>query len=357
MLDLTDRIYCFYWQTDRKLSGEDYVRIFLRRHETSSDEITKILLEGITSIKHISGIKIHEPDPNVLKGNVNIVRKVEMNGRLYIVRMHPKGVKNGYFYAEKTALDLCIKENLPVPQVLEIHEARDENDMDFMLLTVSSGINMDIYLNEHKDREEDLLVDAGKQMAALHNIRVRNFGFFDNQIAKEKYMLVGLHKRYNDFIWTGLEENLQRLITLNVLQKPQADSMKKVFEVMDFEPVDSPRLIHNDFADWNLLTDGKRITGILDWDECHSGDPVADIACWSTFYSLERLEKFIEGYKKIMKLPKDYNTRFHFYRLRYTISKMALRCKRYQVDKSDFIREKIEVGKQALTEETKWFNL
>ena len=306
MIDLTDRTHCFYWQTDRNLSGADYVRIFLHRHETPSSELINVLHSGITSIKDILDIKVYEPDPNVLKGNVNIVRKIEMNGKLYIVRMHPKGVKNGYFYAEQMALNECFQKHLPVPQVLEIHEARDENDMDFMLLTVSSGTNMDIYLEEQGDREKDLLVDAGMQMAALHKIRVSNFGFFDNRIAKEKHELVGLHKKYHDFIWTGLEENLQRLIALNVLQKMQADKMKKVFEVMDFELDDGPRLIHNDFADWNLLTDGKSITGILDWDECHAGDPIADIACWSTFYSLERLENFIKGYEKVAKLPDDY---------------------------------------------------
>lgn len=357
MLDLTDRRSCFYWQTDRNLSGEDYVRIFLHRHEIPSEEIIKVLSEGITSIKNISNIHIHEPDLNVLKGNVNIVRKVEINNQSYIVRMHPKGVINGYFYAEQMALNACLQKRLPVPQVLEIYEAVNETDMDFMLMTVSSGTNLDIYLKYHADREHDLLFDAGVQMALLHKIQVQGFGFFDNRIAKEKGILVGLHKNYHDFIWAGLEENLQRLITLKVLQKPQADKMKKVFEVMNFEPHDGPRLIHNDFADWNLLTDGKTLTGILDWDECHAGDPTADIACWSTFYSLERLENFIKGYEKVARLPDDYKKRFHYYRLRYTISKMALRCKRYLVDKADFVREKIEVGKKALTEETNWFNL
>jgi len=36
---------------------------------------------------------------------------------------------------------------------------------------------------------------------------------------------------------------------------------------------------------------------------------------------------------------------------------MALRIKCYQVDKSPFILEKLEVGRQALKEETKWFGL
>ena len=133
--------------------------------------------------------------------------------------------------------------------------------------------------------------------------------------------------------------------------------MKKVFSAYNFEPIDGPRLIHNDFADWNLLTDGSKITGVLDWDECHAGDPIADLACWSTFFDIERMKHFLKGYTSVATLPKDYNNRFHFYRLRYTISKMALRAKRYQVDKAEFIKEKLEVCKRALAEELQFFNL
>jgi len=357
MLDLTDRTHCFYWQTDRILSGEEYVRIFLKRHEESSDMMEKILLNGIKTVKSITSLEIIPPDENVLKGNVNIVRKVILNGKPYIVRMHPRGVKNGYFYAEKCALHACKLKGIPVPRILEIYEAKNEDDMDFMLCSLTPGINMDIYLRDHADAEQQLLVCAGKQMATIHSIRVEGFGFFNNQIAKEKNELVGIHKNYHDFIWSGLEENLDRLVGFNILTTLQADKIKQIFITMNFEPIGRPCLVHNDMADWNLLTDGTELTGVLDWDECHAGDPIADLACWSTFYSIERLEQFLKGYMMIQTLPKDYDKRFHYYRLRYTISKMALRCKRYQVDKADFILQKIEIGKQALIEESAWFHL
>ncbi len=193
-------------------------------------------------------------------------------------------------------------------------------------------------------------------MAHIHGIKTEKYGFFDNTDAKTG-TLVGLHSTYHDFIHTGLDENVQRLITFKILTDDQARKFKQLFDQINFEPSDGPRLIQNDMADWNLLTDGKKITGILDWDECHSGDPIADIACWSTFFSIERLKFFLIGYKTVATLPEDYESRFHFYRLRYTISKMALRCKRYEVDKSKFVAEKIKVGKQALIEESHWFNL
>lgn len=356
-LDLSDRTNIFYWQTDRKLPPDDYKRIFLQRHELSVKTITNVLKNGITGILKIKSIEVVTPDENFIKGNVNIVRKVIIDGVSYVVRLHPQGVKNGYFYVEQQALTRARSVGVPAPEILEVHEARDNDDMDFVLMTTSPGITMDVYLQKDQSAEDELLLDCGRQIARIHGIEVERYGPFNNQVAKLEKRLLGLHRIYNHFIHVGLKENLERLVKYEVLNQIQADNMSKIFETHSFEPLGRPRLIHNDFADWNLLTDGKSITAVLDWDECHAGDPIADLACWSTFFSIERMKKFMEGYTSKTALPKDYDDRFHFYRLRYTISKMALRIKRYQVDKQQFILDKLKVGTQALREESEWFGL
>ena len=261
MLDLSDRQNVFYWQTDRNLTSEDFNKIFLKRHETPIEELVKVLKNGIKSTP-VSSLEIIPIDENVVKGNVNIVRKVNINERQYVVRMHPKGVRNGYFYVEKVALSLAEEHNLPVPQVLEIHESKNENDMDFMLMSAVSGVTMDVYLSKNKADEENLLFNAGVVMAKLHKIQVNGFGCFDNQIAQKENRLIGLHKTNKEFMLTALEENLQRLITLSVSTPKQVDDMRKIMDKYTFEPVEKPVIVHNDFADWNLLTDGKVITGI-----------------------------------------------------------------------------------------------
>ena len=356
MIDLSDRKNCFYWQTDRNLTPEDYDRIFLKRHEISTEKLVKTIKEGLVTLGEITSVEIDEPDENVVKGNVNIVRKVKINDKPYVIRMHPSGVKNGYFYSEKLVLDLAKHNGIPVPTVTEVHEARNEEDMDFMLMTLSEGVTMDVLLTKDKEPEDRLLIDCGRKMAQIHQIKVDGFGPFNNQLAK-KGTLVGLHSSYHDFVHAGLDENIDRLIKFNIIDQFQAGSFRKLFAESNSEPLDGSRMVHNDFADWNLLTDTKQITAVLDWDESHTGDPVADLACWSTFFNIERMAKFMEGYKSITTLPDDYDKRFHFYRLRYTISKMALRIKRYQVDKSPTLAEKLEVGKRALKEELAYFGI
>ena len=354
MLRIGDRRNVFYWQTDRNLSPEDYEKYFLKRHETDSMEIVTILRNGIKSIADIKDIEIVEPDENVKRGNVNIVRKIRINGALYIARMHPKGIKNEYFYVEKLALIEAVKASLPVPEIVEVHEGTGEDDMDFVLMTSSPGVTMESAIQTNKDLEGVLLHDAGSLMAQLHTVRVEGFGSFNNEVAKKEGRLVGLHKSYKDFVWCGLEENLDRLVRFKVIDKAQSEMFKKVFKKNNYEPLEGSRLVHNDFADWNILVDGGKVSALLDWDECHAGDPIADLACWSTFFKMDRFKTFVEGYKANATLPKDFEQRFHYYRLRYIISKMALRTKRALVDKSEFIQEKIKAGKLALFEELQW---
>lgn len=356
MIDLSDRQNCFYWQTDRNLTPDEYDRIFLKRHEISTEKLVTTIKEGLKTLGEISSVSIDEPDENVVKGNVNIVRKVKINDKPYVVRMHPAGVKNGYFYAEKLVLDLANANGVPVPTVVEVHEATSEEDMDFMLMTLSQGITMDVLLTKDKSTEVELLIDCGRKMAQIHQIKVDGFGPFNNQLAKNG-TLIGIHTSYHDFVRAGLDENIDRLIKFNIISEFQANSFRKLFSEINYEPSDGSRVIHNDFADWNLLTDTKQITSVLDWDESHAGDPIADLACWSTFFDIERMVKFMEGYKSIATLPDDYDKRFHFYRLRYTISKMALRIKRFQVDKSPTLAEKLEVGKRALKGELNYFGI
>lgn len=356
MIDLSDRSKCFYWQTDRELDVQDFDRIFLKRHFIPDKTLEDILRDGIVSLQLVKNIEFEEADENVKKGNVNIVRKVKIDGKEYVARMHPQGVKNGYFYVEKLVLDLARQHNLPTPEIIEIHETSDENDMDFIIMSVSPGITMDVFLSRDKSQEKSLLIDCGMKMAQIHKISVEGFGPFNNNQAKHG-KLIGLHANYHDFIHVGLDENLDRLIRFGILSASQAKQMKTIFTEINFEPINGPRLVHNDFADWNLLTDGKEIAAILDWDECHAGDPIADLACWSTFFTMHRYESFLKGYSTIGKLPDDYEKRFHFYRLRYTISKMALRIKRFQVDKDPGLAERLRIGKLALIEESQWFGI
>lgn len=87
---------------------------------------------------------------------------------------------------------------------------------------------------------------------------------------------------------------------------------------------DNPTLVHNDIADWNTIVNGKDVTGILDWDECFSGDPVFEFATLSLFYNDKQMSYIKNGYIKSNTLPEDYDKKFPLYVLRYIINKSKI---------------------------------
>jgi hypothetical protein len=65
----------------------------------------------------------------------------------------------------------------------------------------------------------------------------------------------------------------------------------------------------------------------------------------------------LKGYFLVAEKPIDFDEKFQLLRFRYTISKMTLRLRRYSWEPSEFIKEKIEIGKQHLNELFVYFNL
>ena len=354
---ISDRSECFYWQTDRKISSEEAAMIWKDRH---SAIINEDLLDSINlELKEDKLMYIRPFDENsqTNSGNVNSIRVgVLESGKEIIIRCHPKGIKNGYFYAESLAANIALKNNNPTYKTYLIHDLANEEDISYQVIEKLDGDTIQFYLKEHPEKENDLVYEVGKAMAKLHKIQVNGFGPFDNNKAKNGE-LVGIHKSLNDSMNAGLDENLERLVKYNILSQDIADKMKKIFENNPLLDSNTSVLIHNDFADWNLLTDGNTITGIIDWDECVGGHPVQEIACWSTFFDPERITSFLKGYFSETPKYDNFDELFQLFRLRYTISKMALRVKRYNYEQTPFLKSLIEKGEKHLKELAYIFSL
>ena len=354
---ICDRSDCFYWQTDRKISVEEAAFIWKDRHSAITNEelFTKINSELIED--KLNYIEPFDINAQTSVGNVNSIRiGVLESGKKVIIRCHPKGVKNGYFYSESLASKIALDNGIPAYKTYLIHDLNNKDDISYQVIEKLEGSTIEFYLEKHPEKEEELVYEMGKTMARLHRIKVNGFGPFDTEEAK-KGNLVGRFNSLNDSMNAGLEENLNRLVQYEILTKEVADKMKTLFENNPLLDSCEPVLVHNDFADWNLLTDGKTVTGVIDWDECVGGHPIQEIACWSTFFDPKRIEPFLKGYYSETKKPDNFDELFQLFRLRYTISKMALRIKRYIYEKTPFLKSVIERGEKHLEELIEIFNL
>ena len=105
---ICDRSECFYWQTDRKISAEETALIWKDRHSAiTNEELFEKINSELTDNK-LKYIKPFDETAQTSSGNVNSIRVgVLENGKEVIIRCHPKGVKNGYFYSESLAASLA----------------------------------------------------------------------------------------------------------------------------------------------------------------------------------------------------------------------------------------------------------
>lgn len=354
---ISDRSECFYWQTDRKISAEEAALIWKDRHSkiTNEELLDKINLE-LTADK-VKYIKPFDLDAQTSLGNVNSIRVgVLESGKEIIIRCHPKGVNNGYFFSESLASSIALSNGIPAYKTYTVHALENEDDISYQVIEKLDGDTVQYYLKNNPDKEEKLVYEMGKTMARLHKIEVNGFGPFSNNEAKEGN-LIGRFNNLNDSINAGLEENLDRLVKYNIITIEVAAKMRSLFLDNPLLNYSNPVLVHNDFADWNLLTDGNTITGVIDWDECVGGHPIQEIACWSTFFDPERINPFLEGYFSETKKYDNFEEIFELFRLRYTISKMALRIKRYTYEQTPFLKSMIEKGTKHLEELSIYFNL
>ncbi len=294
---ISDRTDVFYWQTDRAIDPAEAGHIWADRHRYFDDPEIVDRVNLVLGDDKLASIEPLDLDAQTNLGNVNSVRvSTLISGKEVVIRCHPKGVRNGYFHAEATAAHLAKEAGLPSYDTFAVHDYEGGNDFAFHVLEKLSGTAIKKWLEANPDDEATLLPQIGKMMARLHQIKVDGFGAFDNERAKNGE-LVGLHETFGQAVRAGLPFNLDVLKQQSVLTDEQVAAIGELFA--DSNPLlDVPQavLVHNDFADWNLLTDGKDVSGVLDWDECVVGDPVSDIACWSTFFEPERLAGFLDGY-------------------------------------------------------------
>lgn len=357
-IDLSDRKNMFYWQTNRLLSAEETKKIFIDRHENlNEDLIEKIINYGMKTAGYRGkDTQIDKSQGIIKRGSVNSVLPIVLrSGKKVVLRIHPKNVKNGYFWVEKTATDLAGKMGVPTYETILIDDSQTVIPHDFMIMSSVRGIPMqDVDLSDN-DLEKKLIRETGKYAALIHKIRPKGFGFFLNKSAKEKRKLQGQYNSFRDHIYAALSIDLKYLVDHKVLSKDQNKKIELQFsKSSDLWSCNLGSLIHNDIADWNELSDGKRITGIMDWDECFSGDPMMEFAAYSLFYGEPRLTWFKEGYKRVIELE-DNEDKFQLFKLRYLISKMHLRKKRSTIDPSPTMKQNIARGMEAMEEVFEYF--
>lgn len=102
-------------------------------------------------------------------------------------------------------------------------------------------------------------------------------------------------------------------------------------------------LLHGDFGYKNALTDGKKITGVIDWHSSMYGDPLFEVV-WLEFWREQQrfAKQFREHYASTSRDMRNFDERLRCYMLLISLSAMAFFAKSDQQEKYEFSRQRLQ---------------
>lgn len=260
-------------------------------------------------------------------GTIHVIYKVSVKekNKQYLLRANSNiTVPEIEMKLEELITKKVVLLDVPVNHILHVDISRNVFPFDFQIQEVLLGSDLEDHFSGDKDAYDRMSFALGQYVARLGEIKLDGFGRFDEEQVK-KGNLVGTKKSFSDYIEVCLDDDLRFISDSGIISVKTASFIRRLFD--EYQPIMNilrGTLVHHDLADHNFMHVGDRITGIFDWENAVSGDPVLDLASaptWATHYPRE--DKLIEGYKSIRSLPDHFVEKMQIYRLRTMIWKMV----------------------------------
>jgi len=281
----------------------------------------------------------------IIAGEVNEVYGVKTEKGDFIVRISYGSEDR--FTPEKWAIEKARESGVPAPEVLHIEEAEDKKKkVRVCVETKLSGTPLgDSELSE--DETKAVVVQAGEILAKIHSVTPQKFGRLHEggiggHESWESYMLRPTRPQQVK----GLLESAKR----RDIPKEQIDQALQILgDHTELYGDATPHLLHGDYGPKHILVKDGRVTGILDFENVKSGDPIHDFAWWSYFgKNRPPLEWLKEGYQKVAKLPDNFELKLRLGRLRLGMDMI------WYYDHEDH-KLGLQVAKRNLKEDLEYF--
>jgi len=219
-------------------------------------------------------------DQRILDGHSCEVHGVTTReGRSVIVRVARR--PGPVFERELWPIAAARRLGLPVPEMLLIeHTSLEGQPVSFNVQERLEGRILHRLRPELSEEELSRLTrEAGRFLAAIHSIPVPGpgpigrTGQVDPTLATDRDDITeGLTDRSAYLVDHGIDAALVGLAEHFVLSQ---------VELLGRAPI---RLVHGDWSLANLLSDGRSITGIVDWEGARADDPACDRTQWDQWH-------------------------------------------------------------------------
>ncbi len=230
----------------------------------------------------------------------------------FVIRFDGLGFESrSRFFGEKLAYEALHERAIPAPEVIALDVSKSLVPQDFLILTKIEGRPLiDDWQTLSLAEREQAGREAGRYLALMHEINFEGYG---------KLSLLD-HERFPDwyaYMMDVLDRYGREAVAQNLLTSKENDRMITVFEHHKsmLENVVPGRLVHWDYHFENILQQGGRITGIIDFEWSLSGDPNYDFKLrdqWESDCPGSR-DLIYRGYTAQRPLPDDHELRVTLY--------------------------------------------
>jgi aminoglycoside phosphotransferase (APT) family kinase protein len=269
-------------------------------------------------------------------GEIGTVLEIALTGGpAYILKVYPASLQ-WKMAKEVHVLGLLRHLGTTVPSILLADDTRSLIDLNFVLMTKLDGTVL--------GRREAALTDAqlsaiyaemGAVLRKINDITLDSFGYIGpNGVWTEyptnrSYMSAQFDRKLKEFCIRGGDSALAERLRRNVTARQQL-----------FDAAITPRLCHYDFHAGNVLVtsqDEPRLSGIVDFENATSGDPLMDMAKALYYFTPKdapKREGLLAGYGKIER--PDWQETLGLYRLYCTLE---LWCWMAQIGRRDALAD------------------
>lgn len=181
-----------------------------------------------------------------------------------VVARHPTfapGAWHPTLHGQATAMRLARDAGLPVPEVVYV-------DDDMLVYQYVDGRPLTA-----QDAASGLAFEAGELFARLHSIAGDGLGPVQADGNSPGWT--------NDAYFSGAATMAARLLSLHdSTWGIDAADIEAAAQLLIEAPPMRSQLVHGDAGVGNLIVDGGRIAGVIDFDNACYGDPAIDLAWW-----------------------------------------------------------------------------
>jgi aminoglycoside phosphotransferase (APT) family kinase protein len=247
-------------------------------------------------------------------------------GRRYFVRIEDGPEQDNYVAVEACVMAKVRALGVPTPEIFAADASRREVPFAWQIMELVAEPDLNRHFKAGTLETPEIAEQIGCYVAMWQNVRVEGFGFFDPELAQSKATLQGTQANYAAYFHTRLEAHLGFLVEREFLTAERVAEIQSVIERhRSLLALPEACLVHKDLALWNVLGTERKVTAVIDWDDCIGGDPMDDLSLLACFHDGAFLRQAFAGYAGVRALPRDYVPRFWLHLLRNMIFKAVIR--------------------------------